>query len=313
MTIVLAGGSGFLGRKLAARLEHDRHNVVILTRRPRANHRTDVAWEPDGSTGSLAGHLDGVDAVVNLVGEGIADRRWSSARKAALRDSRLLATRTLVRAMATCQTPPRIFVSASGVGYYGPRGDETITERAEPGADFLARLCVEWEQEARAAEGPGTRVAMVRTGLVLDAKGGALPRMLPAFKLALGATIASGRQYMPWVHVSDWVSMVLWLIASDRAVGAFNVTAPEPVTNHEFTRALGRVLHRPAVFQAPAFVLKLALGEMASLLLTGQRVLPVHAEELGFRFGFRTLEPALEDILGVYHPTTQSPRGGGPG
>ena len=299
MTIVLAGGSGFLGRKLAARLQHDRHRVVTLTRRPRHDNESDVAWHPDGSAGSLAGHLDGVDAVVNLAGEGIADRRWSAARKTALRDSRLLATRTLVRAMATCQTPPRVLVSASGVGYYGPRGDEPVTESTPPGTDFLARLCVEWEEEARAAEGPATRVAMVRTGLVLDARGGALPRMLPPFRLGLGATIGSGRQVMPWIHVADWVSMVLWLIQSDRGAGAFNATAPQPVTNRDFTHTLGRVLRRPAVLRAPAFVMKLALGEMSYLLITGQRALPARAEELGFKFSFRALEPALQDILGV--------------
>jgi hypothetical protein len=302
--VVLAGGSGFLGRKLAARLEHDRHRVVTLTRRPRKGHETDVAWQPDGSAGSLAGHLDGVDAVVNLAGEGVADRRWTADRKTVLRNSRLLATRTLVRAMAICQTAPRVFVSGSGIGYYGPHGDKPVTERTPPGTDFLARLCVEWEQEARVAEGPSTRIAIVRTGLVLDAKGGALPRMLLPFRMGLGAAIGSGRQFMPWIHVGDWVAMVLWLIESDRGAGAFNAAAPQPVTNRDFTRALARVLHRPAVLQAPEFVMKLAMGEMASLLLTGQRVLPAHAEELGFRFGFRALEPALEDILGVYHPTT---------
>lgn len=299
MTIVLAGGSGFLGRKLAARLLHDHHRVVTLTRRPRTDSQTDVAWHPDGTGGSLAGHLDGVDAVINLAGEGVADRRWSAARKTALRNSRLLATRTLVRAMATCQTPPRVLVSASGVGYYGPHGDEPVTESTPPGSDFLARLCVEWEEEARAASGSATRVAMVRTGLVLDAKGGALPRMLPPFRLGLGATIGSGQQLMPWIHAADWVSLVLWLIQSERGAGAFNATAPQPVTNRDFTHTLGHLLRRPALLRAPAFVIKLALGEMSYLLTTGQRALPARAEELGFKFSFRALEPALQDILGT--------------
>lgn len=295
---MLAGGSGFLGRKLATRLEHDRHRVLTLTRRPRQDRDSDISWQPDGSPGSLAGHLDGVDAVVNLAGEGIADRRWTEDRKAALRDSRLLATRTLVRAMATCQTAPRVFVSGSAIGFYGAHGDEPIIERSPPGTDFLARLCVEWEEEARVAEGPSTRVAIVRTGLVLDSRGGALARMLPPFRMGLGATMGSGQQFMPWIHVGDWVSMVMWLIESERGAGAFNATAPQPVTNRDFTRTLGRVLHRPAVFHAPAFVMKVAMGEMASLLLTGQRVLPAHAEQMGFRFGFRELEPALKDLLG---------------
>lgn len=299
MTIVLAGGSGFLGRKLAARLQHDHHRVVTLTRRPRKDSESDVAWHPDGSGGSLAGHLDGVDAVVNLAGEGVADRRWSAARKTALRNSRLLATRTLVRAMATCQTPPRVFVSASGVGYYGPRGDEPVTESTPPGADFLARLCVEWEEEARAATAPATRVAIVRTGLVLDAKGGALPRMLPAFRLGLGATIGSGHQFLPWIHAADWVALVVWLIESESGAGAFNATAPQPLTNDGFTKTLGRLLKRPVVLRAPEFAMKLALGEMSYLLITGQRALPARAAELGFKFSFPTLEPALQDILGV--------------
>jgi uncharacterized protein (TIGR01777 family) len=297
MTIVLAGGSGFLGRNLAARLEHDRHRVVTLTRRPRPDHPNDVAWRPDGTAGSLAGHLDGVDAVVNLAGEGIADRRWSDSRKAAMRDSRILATRTLVAAMATCQAPPRVLVSASAVGYYGPRGDEAVTERTAPGTDFLARLCVEWEEEACKAERPGTRVAIIRSGLVLDTRGGALARMLPAFRLGLGATLGAGTQVMPWIHLADWVSMVIWLITFERAAGAFNATAPRPVTNHEFTRTLGRVLHRPAILHAPALVLRIALGEMAAVLLTGQRALPARSEDLGFRFNCRALEPALEDLL----------------
>lgn len=297
MTIVLAGGSGFLGRLLRARLEHDRHRVLNLTRRSRPDRETDITWRPDGSVGSLAGHLDGVDAVVNLAGEGVVERRWNAGRKAALRNSRLLATRTLVRAMATCQTAPRVFVSGSGIGYYGPCGDEPVTENAGPGTDFLARLCVEWEQEARVGEGPSTRVAIVRTGMVVHPRGGALARMLPPFRMALGATLGSGRQFMPWIHGGDWVALVMWLIESERADGAFNATAPAPVTNRDFTRTLARVLHRPAVFHAPEFVMKAAMGEMASILLTGQRALPARAEQMGFRFGFRELEPALKDLL----------------
>jgi len=295
-TIVLAGGSGFLGSALKARLERDGHRVLNLTRSPRSGQANDVAWLPDGSAGQLAAHLEGTHAVVNLAGENIAGTFWSDGRKTQLRNSRLLATRTLVRAIAACKQPPKALISGSAVGYYGPHGDEPVTERTAPGADFLARLCVDWEQEARAAASATTRLAIVRSGLVLSAGGGALARMLLPFKLGLGATLGSGHQYMPWIHVDDWVSMVTWLIDSDRAIGAFNASAPAPVTNREFTRTLGRVLRRPAVFAAPGFIVKIGLGEMADMLLTGQRVLPAAAEQLGFRFAYRELEPALRSL-----------------
>jgi uncharacterized protein len=233
---------------------------------------------------------------VNLAGEGIADKRWTAARKEALRLSRVLSTRTLVRAIKACASPPRVLVSGSGIGYYGAHGDEPVTETTPPGSDFLARLCVEWEQEARAAESRATRVVIVRTGLALDRDGGALAKMLAPFKLGLGATLGSGRQYMPWIHVDDWTAMVAWLISDEGESGAFNVAAPEPVTNRDFTRTLGRVIGRPAFFVAPAFVLQTGLGELASALLTGQRVLPACAEQRGFRFSYPTLEPALRSL-----------------
>lgn len=295
MTIVLAGGSGFLGRKLAARLAAEGHRTITLTRRP-SGAANQIAWQPDGNAGALPRHLDGVDAIVNLAGEGIADKRWTEARKNALWSSRILSTRTLARAVAECAKPPKVFVSGSGIGYYGPHGDEPVTESTPPGTDFLARLCVEWEQEARMVESPSTRLAIVRTGLALDRDDGALKKMLLPFKLGLGATIASGDQYLPWVHVDDWTALVSWLIQNARATGAFNASAPEPVTNRTFTRTLGRVLRRPAVFHAPAFALRLALGELATALVDGQRALPAAAEQLGFRFTHRALEPALESL-----------------
>lgn len=293
VTIVIAGGSGFLGRRLVKHLEAEGHRAVVLSRNARDGA---IQWNPDGSPGSLPKHLDGIDAVVNLAGEALPDKRWTAERKEALRSSRVLATRTLVRAIATCAHPPRVFVSGSAIGYYGPRGDEPVTESTEPGSDFLARLCVDWEQEARIAESPRTRLVLVRTGLALAKDGGALQKMLLPFKLGLGATLGSGEQFMPWIHVDDWTAMVAWLIQDERAVGAFNATAPMPVTNRVFTRTLGQVLRRPAVFQAPAFVLRAALGEMSTMLLTGQRVLPAHAEHLGFRLTHRTLEPALRSL-----------------
>jgi uncharacterized protein (TIGR01777 family) len=294
MIVAIAGGSGFLGSHLRALLERTGHKVLNLTRSPKS--AGDVGWQPDGTAGDLPRHLEGIDAVVNLAGENIAATFWSEGRKARLRESRLLATRTLTRAMAACERPPKVFVSASAVGYYGPHGDEVVTERTSPGTDFLARLCVEWEQEARAVNSSKTRLAVVRSGLVLAADGGALKKMILPFKLGLGATLGSGTQFMPWIHVDDWVALVVWLMSTDRALGAFNAAAPTPVTNRNFTRTLGRVLRRPAIFHAPAFVLKIGLGELADMLLTGQRVIPAAAEELGFRFTYRELEPALRSL-----------------
>lgn len=271
--------------------------MTILTRRPAA--KTDVQWNPDGSSGALPTHLDGKDVVINLAGEGIADTRWTTARKAALRASRIQATRTLVRAVAQCARPPQVFIQASAVGYYGPRGDEPIAESIAAGSDFLSQLCVEWEQEAQVVASPSTRLAIVRTGLALAEDGGALAKMLIPFKLGLGATFGTGEQFMPWIHADDWTALVSWLAQDDRATGAFNATAPTPITNRTFTRTLGRVLRRPAVLHAPAFVLKATLGEMSTMLLTGQRALPAYAEQLGFRFTHRALEPALRSLLGV--------------
>ena len=295
MRVLVAGGLGFLGRKLAIRLGPEFH-VQILTRRASLSADT-ITWNPDGSPGDLPRHLESLDAVVNLAGEPIARWPWTAARKNAIRTSRILSTRTLARAIAACARPPKIFISASGVGYYGPRGDEPVTETTPPGSDFLARLCVEWEQEARAAESPSTRVCLIRTGLALSADGGALPLMLLPFKFGVGGPLGSGQQYMPWIHVDDWTALVMWLIKTDRATGAFNAAAPEPVTNRTFARALGRVLRRPAILPSPGFAMRLVLGDMASMLLTGQRALPVHAEQLGFRFSYPSLEPALHSLL----------------
>jgi uncharacterized protein (TIGR01777 family) len=292
--VAIAGGSGFLGQKLAERLVRSGHAARILTRQTTpAPDR--ITWRPDGTPGALPQHLDGLDAVVNLAGENVSEGRWTDRRKAVLRSSRLLPTRTIASAIAECSRPPRVFVSASGVGYYGPHGDEAVTESTPAGSDFFGRLCVEWEQEARAAE-PTTRVAIVRSGIVLAADGGALKKMLLPFKLGLGATVGSGRQYLPWIHVDDWTALVTWMITSEAAAGPFNGTAPGTVTNYEFTRALGRALKRPTIFRAPEFAMHLALGEMADMLLHGQRALPAHAQDAGFQFAYPTLEPALTSL-----------------
>lgn len=308
MRVVIAGGTGFLGRPLAEHFARSGWEVIVLTRGlPSGSvvqdpeERPPVAragWQPDGSGGPWAALVEGARAVVNLAGESIAARRWSAAQKARLRDSRLLATRSLVAAIRGAREPPAVLVNASAVGYYGDRGDERLTEASAPGTDFLGRLCVEWEAAALQAAAVGTRVVLVRTGMVLARDGGALAKLLPPFRLGLGGPFGSGRQYVPWIHRDDWVRLVAWAVTSEAVVGPINATAPEPVTNAEFARALGRALHRPAVVPTPAFLLRLLLGELAdALLLGGQRAIPARALELGFEFHYRRVDEALAAIL----------------
>ncbi len=296
MHIVVSGGSGFLGRALERVLAQDGHRVSVLTRRARAGRLTDIPWTPNGESGPGADALRGVDVVVNLAGEGMADRRWTSARKAALFDSRLKATASLVKAVELTSDGPRTFVSASGVGYYGSTGAAVIAEDAPAGHDFVARMAAAWEDAAAPAAGVG-RLVLLRTGLVLGSEG-ALAKMLLPFKLGVGGRLGSGAQWMPWIHVDDWARLTARLIVDPQATGPFNLTAPTPVTNADFTRALGRALGRPTVFPVPAFVLTLALGEMAELLLTGQRAVPAKALALGYSFRYPTLETALAAVLG---------------
>jgi uncharacterized protein (TIGR01777 family) len=297
VNVILAGGSGFLGRALQSRLLADGHTVATLTRRPRPQTPDDIAWTPDGTAGAWARALTTVDIVINLAGEGIADRRWSDERKASLRSSRLLATRSLVAAMQSVPAPPRMFISASAVGYYGARGDEIVTEDDPPGADFLAQLCVDWEREAEQASS-FTRVAIVRTGQVLHPDGGALAQMLLPFRMGVGGPVGSGRQYFPWIHRDDWTGLVVWLTHAADARGAFNATAPNPVTSAEFAHALGRVLHRPAFMPVPEFGLRILLGEIAEALVAGQRAIPARAHAMGFQFRYPDLEAALRQLLG---------------
>lgn len=300
--MVLAGGSGFLGSALSRALTRDGHEVAILTRSAAANATSDprvsaVQWTPDGTTGAWAGAVDGADVVVNLAGESIAAKRWSAAQKQKLRDSRLLATRSLTSAIRQAARRPAAFISGSAVGYYGDRGDETLTETSPPGSDFLADLAKDWEAAADEAS-PLTRVALVRTGIVLDRTGGALPKMLPPFQMFVGGPLGTGTQYMPWIHKEDWVRMVSWMMTTDGARGPFNATSPTPVTNAEFSKALGHALKRPSLLPAPAFALRIALGEMAdALLLSGQRALPVRATDLGFTFRYANIDEALADVL----------------
>jgi uncharacterized protein len=304
MRILIAGGSGFLGSHLTAALTTAGHDVNILSRRAdlvsaisTRGQRT-IAWTPDGSAGPWAKTCDSIDAIVNLAGASIGEGRWSPARKTALVASRVNATRSLVRFVEQASPRPSLLINASAVGFYGDRGSDILTEDATAGSDFLASLCGKWETEARRAQDVGTRVVLLRTGLVLDPGGGALARMLLPFKLFAGGPFGTGRQFVSWIHRDDWVALVLWLLDAQNLAGPVNATAPSPVTNAEFARALGRALHRPSWLPAPAFALKVALGEMADpLLLFSQRVMPDRASRAGFLFRYATIERAFANLL----------------
>lgn len=301
MTVVVAGGTGFLGTALVTALRAEGSRVRVLTRNPR--HADDLAWNPEDSGPEDSGPrgwtnaVDGADAVVNLAGASIAGGRWTTARKQTLRQSRLRSTGALIAAIANAKQRPPVFLSASATGFYGNRGDEPMTEDSAAGSDFLAGICREWERLAMEGAS-GSRVVRLRTGVVLGRGGGALPPLALPFRFFAGGPAGSGRQYMSWIHIDDWVAMVRWALTTSAVSGPINLTAPEPVTNEEFSRALGRVLARPAFMRAPAFALRLVLGrEMAdALILGGQRVLPARAEALGYRFKYPALEAALRAI-----------------
>jgi uncharacterized protein (TIGR01777 family) len=297
MIVVVAGGTGFLGSRLVRVLRQGGHTVTVLTRSPRA--AGEVSWPAQPGESGWERTIDGADAVVNLAGAGIADGRWTDRRKEVILESRTRATRALVEAIGRASRPPRVLLSGSAIGIYGTSGDQPLTEETPPGADFLASVCRRWEDEARAAAGI-TRVVLLRTGLVLSKDGGALPRMAMPFRLFAGGPIGSGRQFMSWIHLDDWVAMVDWALATEAVGGPLNLTAPEPVTNADFSRALGRAMQRPSALPAPPFALRLALGEMAdALILGGQRVLPAKAAGLGFEFRYRAIDDALRAIYGA--------------
>ncbi len=304
MRIVVTGATGFIGRPFCQRLVELGHAVSALTRDP-ATARARLAppvsvigWQGSrGATGELMTALGNAEVVINLAGAPIAQGRWTEQTKDRLRRSREGMTSALVDALAKLRARPVLLISASAIGYYGPRQDEPLREDAPSGAGFLASLCREWEAAARAAERLGVRVVLPRIGVVLGKNGGALARMLPVFGLGLGGPLGNGTQWLSWIHLDDLIELLLFLL--DQAVGGpVNATAPHPVTNEEFSRVLGQTLERPVWLRTPAFVLKLLLGQMAEeLLLTGQRVLPARAEAMGFRFRYPTLSEALHAIL----------------
>jgi hypothetical protein len=302
MKIIVAGGSGFLGRPLISVLAARGHDVVVLSRQaggPIGPARR-MVWHPDMTTAlgqptqEWAREIHEADAIVNLAGDGIADKRWTAARKVQLRGSRTHTTRQLVAALRGAPQRSRVFIQGSAVGYYGISGDEARDESSTPGPDFLAALCVAWEGEARVAEGYGCRLVIVRTGVVLARDGGALKKMVPPFQLYAGGPMASGRQYLSWIHRDDWIAMVAWALETPAVSGVLNATAPNPVTNAEFSRALGRALGRPSWLPMPGFALRLLVGEMANAaLINGQRIVPTRALSLGFAFQHAEIDEAM--------------------
>ena len=290
-----------LGRALTARLTAGGHEVVALSRRGGSaskNYR-EVQWTPNGASGPWAAELEGATAVVNLAGAGIADKRWTAARKIELRASRVNSTRSLVAAMASTTNRPTVFIQGSAIGYYGATlDDRPIDERATGGHDFLAALAAEWEATAQPIAALGCRLAIVRTGIVLAREGGALPPLAMPFRFFAGGPVGSGRQYMSWIACDDWVSLVVWVLTTPGISGPLNATAPTPVTNAEFAAAIGRALRRPSWLPAPGFALRIALGEMATpMLLEGQRVIPARATASGFAFSYFNLDDALAHIF----------------
>lgn len=300
MRVLITGGSGFVGQRLCEQLLVRGHSVQVVSRYPEKARK--ILPDACDVRNSALGFVDSPpQAIVNLAGESIAGKRWSDAQKNRLVESRVKATHqlvTLCEQLITREQPvPKVMVSGSAMGYYGDQGKRMVTEETAPHDEFAHRLCARWEMAAEPVKALGIRLAIVRTGLVLDTGGGTLEKMLPPFKLGLGGRFGNGEQYMPWVHRDDLVAAIVFLLENDELSGVFNASAPHPVTNAEFVTILARKLHRPAIFPVPAFVLKAGLGEMSRLLLTGADMRPARLEEAGFEFHYPTLDKALGAIL----------------
>jgi uncharacterized protein (TIGR01777 family) len=298
MKILVTGSSGLVGTALIEEFKRAGHTVLRLMRpgsqgTSQPTEGFDVLWDP--ATGVLGGAAVGADAVVNLAGAPIAGGRWTEARKKILRSSRIDSTDALVNALARMAIRPRVLISASAIGFYGDRGDEQLTETSPAGNDFLSTLAQDWEAAAMKAEAIGIRVVLTRFGIILAKNGGALPQMALPFKFGIGGKLGSGQQWMSWVAQEDTVRILRLALENSTVRGAINVVSPQPVRNADFTKELARALHRPALFSAPAFAVKLALGEMSAMLLSSQRVLPAQLEKLGYKF----VDPELIGALGA--------------
>ena len=304
MRIIITGGTGLIGRSLSQALVSEGHEVIVLSRQPEKVKDAPVgvkvqAW--DGKSAQGWGQLaDGAGAIVNLAGAGIADERWSAARKQLIRQSRIEAGRAIMETIAAANVKPNVLIQASAVGYYGVHsGDAQLTESASPGGDFLSKVCFDWEASTAPASKFGVRRAIIRTGVVLSNEGGALPKQVMPFKFFAGGPVGSGKQWYPWIHVDDQVRAIQFLIANNKASGPFNLTAPNPVTNKEFGQIVGEVLGKPAFMPAPGFAMKTVFGEMSIVLLEGQRAIPQKLLDLGFKFKYATARAALQALLGA--------------
>ena len=300
MRVLVTGATGFVGGSVCEALKKASHQVVALSRDAASARKRVSALDAAHSWDPLAGPppgeaFSGIDGVVHLAGESVVGR-WTEAKKAAIRDSRVAGSANLVKGLAQAEPKPRVLVAASAIGYYGDRGDEELTENSAPGDDFLARTCQEWEAASRKAEDLGVRVATLRTGIVLGEGGGALQAMLTPFKLGAGGPLGSGSQWWSWIHRRDVIGLILFALQNP-CQGPINATAPNPLRQKDFAKVLGKVLHRPAFMPAPAFALRLVLGGFSAELLSSKRVLPRLAREIGYSFQFGELDPALRDVL----------------
>lgn len=301
MRVIITGGTGLIGKALTELLSSDGHEIIVLTRNPKNNATLpkgaqQVQWDAATSEG-WDYYADGADAIINLAGEGIADGRWSEERKRRIYASRVNAGKAVMQAISNATNKPKVLIQSSAVGYYGPHHDEVLTEGAGPGSDFLAQLCFDWEASTAEAENLGVRRAVIRTGIVLSNNGGAWPRIVLPFKLFAGGPIGSGKQYWPWIHLDDEVKAIRFLIDTEKASGVYNLSAPTPLSNKEFSNTLGKVMGRPALFPVPTIALKIAFGEMSTVLLDGQRAVPQHLQADGYTFKYPTAEAAFRDLI----------------
>ena len=299
MNILITGGTGFIGSALSRELSNSGHKVIIASRRktpPKLENIEIVRW--DIQTPLSSEIMSGIDAVINLAGESLISGRWTKKRKERIMSSRVNTTRLLVESMKNANPKPKVLISVSAVGYYGPHGDEYVTEDFPPASDFLAEVCKAWEKEALKAQELGVRVVITRFGVVLESDGGALSKMAIPFKFFLGGHLGSGQQQFSWVHREDLIGFMKYALENESVSGHFNLTSPQPVTNKEFCSALGKALNRPSWFHVPAFMIKLTLGEVGRVLLTGQRVFPEKALKAGYQFKYPEINEALRAIFG---------------